>query len=84
VSPSFNPPTAHQTPNFVFGYDVLSRRNSLTRPNAVDTTYGYDPVSRLMSVLHKLGTTTLDGAVYTYDSAGNRLTRADKRGLAQP
>jgi hypothetical protein len=45
----------------------------------VDTTYGYDPVSRLLSVLHKLGTTTLDGAVYTYDNAGNRLTRADKR-----
>ena len=69
----------NQTPNFVFGYDALSRRNSLTRPNSVDTTYGYDPVSRLMSVLHKLGTTTLDGAVYTYDGAGNRLTRADKR-----
>ena len=69
----------NQTPNFTFGYDALSRRNSLTRPNAVNTTYGYDPVSRLMSVLHKLGTTTLDGAVYTYDNAGNRLTRADKR-----
>jgi RHS repeat-associated protein len=69
----------NQTPNFTFGYDALSRRNSLTRPNSVNTTYGYDPVSRLMSVLHKLGTTTLDGAVYTYDRAGNRLTRADKR-----
>ncbi len=68
-----------QTPNFTFGYDALSRRNSLTRPNAVDTTYGYDPVSRLQSVLHKLGTTMLDGATYTYDGAGNRLTRTDKR-----
>jgi len=68
-----------QTPNFTFSYDALSRRNSLTRPNAVDTTYAYDPVSRLTGVLHKLGTTTVDGAVYTYDNAGNRLTRADKR-----
>jgi RHS repeat-associated protein len=32
-----------------------------------------------MGVLHKLGTTTLDGAAYTYDGAGNRLTRLDKR-----
>jgi RHS repeat-associated protein len=45
----------------------------------VNTTYAYDPVSRLTSVLHKLGTTTLDGATYTYDNAGNRLTRTDKR-----
>ena len=69
----------NQTPNFVFGYDALSRRNSLTRPNSVNTTYGYDPVSRLTSVLHKLGTTVLDGATYTYDNAGNRKTRTDKR-----
>ena len=68
-----------QTPNYQFGYDALSRRNSLTRPNSVDTTYGYDPVSNLLSVLHKLGTTTLDGATYTYDNAGNRKTRTDKR-----
>ena|SRR5450631_1365251 len=51
----------------------------LTRPNAVNTTYAYDPISRLTSILHKLGTTTLDGATYTYDNAGNRKTRTDKR-----
>ncbi len=69
----------NQTPNFTFGYDALSRRSSLARPNGVNTTYGYDPVSRLLSAAHKLGTTVLDGVVYTYDNAGNRLTRADKR-----
>ncbi len=69
----------NQTPNYVFGYDMLSRRNSLTRPNGVDTTYGYNNVSWLLSVVHTLGTTTLDGAAYTYDYAGNRLTRTDKR-----
>jgi YD repeat-containing protein len=68
-----------QTPPFGFGYDALSRRTSLTRPNAVNTTYAYDPISRLTSILHKLGTTTLDGATYTYDPAGNRKTRTDKR-----
>jgi RHS repeat-associated protein len=68
-----------QTPAFSFGYDALSRRTSLTRPNGVTTSYTYDPVSNLLSVLHKLGTTTLDGASYTYDPANNRKTRTDKR-----
>ena len=57
----------------------LSRRTSLTRPNGIATSYGYDPVSNLLSVLHKLGTTALDGAAYTYDGLGNRKTRTDKR-----
>jgi RHS repeat-associated protein len=68
-----------QTPAFGFGYDALSRRTSLTRPNGIATSYSYDPMSGLLSVLHKLGTTTLDGASYTYDNAENRKTRTDKR-----
>jgi YD repeat-containing protein len=68
-----------QTPNYTFGYDSLSRRTSLTRPNGIATSYGYDPASNLLSVLHKLGTTVLDGATYTVDPAGNRKTRTDKR-----
>jgi YD repeat-containing protein len=46
----------------------------------VNTTYSYDPASSLLSVLHKLGTTTLDGASYSYDNAENRKTRTDKAG----
>ena len=68
-----------QTPAFGFGYDALSRRTSLTRPNGVTTSYTYDAASSLISVLHKLGTTTIDGASYTYDDAENRKTRTDKR-----
>jgi RHS repeat-associated protein len=68
-----------QTPVFGLSYDSLSRRTTLNRPNGVNTTYGYDPASNLLSVLHKLGTTTLDGATYTYDPANNRKTRTDKR-----
>jgi RHS repeat-associated protein len=40
---------------------------------------GVPQVSRLLSVTHALGTTTVDGASYTYDNAGNRKTRTDLR-----
>src|SRR3982074_1659214 len=52
--------------------DAISRRTLLTRPNTVKTTYGYDDLSRLLSVTHAKGTTTLDGVTYTVDNAGNR------------
>jgi len=41
----------------------------------VNTNYSYDNLSRLTSILHQVGSTTLDGASYTYDAAGNRLSR---------
>ena len=72
---TLTPPAAVSGGNFGFGYDVLSRRTSLTRPNAVNTSYGYDNLSRLLSVTHAKSGTTLDGATYTVDNAGNRLTR---------
>ena len=63
--------------SFGFGYDALSRRTSLTRPNGVNTSYGYDAVSHLLTVLHQAGVNTLDGASYTYDSAGNRTAKTN-------
>ncbi len=60
--------------SFGFGYDALGRRTSLTRPNGVNTSYTYDSLSRLLGVLHNGG--ALPGsASYTYDAAGNRLTK---------
>ena len=60
--------------SFGFGYDALGRRTSLTRPNGVNTSYIYDNLSRLLGVLHNGG--ALPGsASYTYDAAGNRLTK---------
>ena len=50
---------------------------SLSRSNRVSTNYQYDNLSRLLSVLHHVGGTTLDGSADTLDSAGNRLSRAD-------
>ncbi len=65
------------TGSFGFNYDVLSRRTQLTRPNGVNTNYSYDNLSRLLSVLHQVGSTTIDGASYTYDSAGNRTAKTN-------
>jgi len=62
---------------FGFGYDALSQRTSLTRPNGVNTSYTYDSLSHLLSVLHQAGNTTLDGASYTYDPAGNRTSKGN-------
>ena len=67
-----------QSHNFTFSYDALSRRTQLTRPNGVNTNYSYDNVSHLLSVLHQVGSTTVDGASYTYDSAGNRTAKTDQ------
>ncbi|MFZ0359118.1 MAG: hypothetical protein WAL58_01670, partial [Terriglobales bacterium] len=49
----------------------------MTRPNGVNTNYAYDSVSHLLSVLHQAGSTTLDGAGYGYDFAGNRTSKAN-------
>ena len=66
--------TDSNTGQFGFGYDALGRRTSLTRPNGVNTSYSYDTLSRLLGVLHGGG--SLPGSTsYTYDAAGNRLTK---------
>ena len=65
------------TGQFGFAYDALSRRTQLTRPNGVNTNYNYDSVSHLLSVLHQAGSTTLDGASYGYDYAGNRTSKTN-------
>ena len=74
---TLTPPTAFGTGSFGLGYDALSRRTSLTRPNSVNTTYGYDNLSHLLSVTHAKGSTTLDGASYGLDNAGNRTSKND-------
>ncbi|HUO36037.1 MAG TPA: RHS repeat-associated core domain-containing protein, partial [Candidatus Acidoferrum sp.] len=63
--------------SFGFSYDALGRRTQLTRPNNVTTSYSYNSLSRLVSVLHQLSGSTIDGAVYTLDPAGNRTAKQD-------
>jgi len=76
---TLTPPSAFTTGNFGFSYDALSRRTQMTRPNSVTTNYTYDNLSRLTSVLHQLSGSTIDGATYTVDNAGNRTAKTDNR-----
>jgi RHS repeat-associated protein len=75
---SLAPPSAFGSGSFGFTYDALSRRTQMTRPNSVTTSYTYDNLSRLLSVLHQLSGSTIDGASYTLDSAGNRTSKTDQ------
>jgi RHS repeat-associated protein len=76
---TLTPPAAISGGSFGFAYDALSRRTSLTRPNTVNTGYSYDNLSHLLSVAHAKGGTTIDGASYTLDNAGNRTAKTDQR-----
>ena len=49
---------------------AIVRRTQMTRPNGLKSIYAYDNLSRLTSVLHQSGSTTLDGAAYGLDNAG--------------
>jgi YD repeat-containing protein len=75
---TLTPPAAISAGSFGFGYDALSRRTQLTRPNNVTTNYTYDNLSHLLTALHQLSGSTIDGAAYTLDNAGNRITKTDK------
>ncbi len=74
---TLTPPTAFGSGSFGFSYDQLSRRTQMTRPNGVTTSYTYNNLSQLLSVLHQVGTSTIDGATYTVDPAGNRTAKTD-------
>jgi RHS repeat-associated protein len=76
---TLTPPSAFTTGSFGFSYDALSRRTQMTRPNNVRSNYAYDNLSRLLSVLHQLSGSTIDGASYTLDNAGNRTAKTDQR-----
>ncbi len=49
----------------------------MTRPNNVATNYTYDSLSRLLSVLHQTGSSTIDGASYGLDNTRNRTSKTD-------
>ncbi len=69
--------TDFKASRLTFSYDALGRRTGLTRPNGVNTNYQYDALSRLLAVQHQQGTSSVDGASYTYDAVGNRTVKTN-------
>jgi len=55
-----------------FGYDSANRRISLTLPDNVAVSYGYDSDSHVTGITYQLGTTTLGNLSYGYDQLGRR------------
>jgi RHS repeat-associated protein len=78
---TLTPPAAFTTgaaaTSFGFAYDAPSRRTLMTRLNGVARNYTYDNLSHLLSVLHQLSGSTVDGTVYTLDADGNRTAKQD-------
>jgi RHS repeat-associated protein len=63
------------------------RRSTLTLPNGIVTTYGYDDGNQLTSLTYTSGLTTLGTLTYGYDAAGHRTTVGGtwaRTGLPQP
>ena len=58
----------------------MNQRLGIFPPDAVDaperhhTSYSYDNLPRLLSVLDQAGMNTIDGATCTVDAAGNRTS----------
>jgi len=61
--------------SFGFGYDDANRRLSMNYPNGVITSYAYDDLSRLLSIDAVKGAAAITHAGYTYDDAGNRMSK---------
>jgi RHS repeat-associated protein len=60
-------------------YDSHGNRTSVKDANNQATSYTYDNESHLLTALHQLSGSTIDGATYTLDNAGNRTAKTDKR-----
>jgi len=60
---------------FTYAYDTLGRRTGLTYPNQITAGYAYDNASRLTTISHAIGATTIASYAYTLDKVGNRLTK---------
>src|SRR5207245_1444397 len=57
-----------------FTYDDANRRSTLTLPNGIVTSYGYDSAKQVTSLAFTLGQTTLGTLTYAYDAVGNRTS----------
>jgi hypothetical protein len=56
-------------------YDDASRRETLTLPNGIVATYGFDAASELTSLSYNEGGSNVGTLTYTYDAAGRIVAR---------
>jgi RHS repeat-associated protein len=61
---------------------VRNLPKTLTRTNGVVTTFSFDALGQLLSLVHSNGATTLNTTKYTYDAAGQRSVVAND--ISQP
>lgn len=70
------------TPIASYAYDNLGRRSSVTRGNGVVTTYGYDGLSRLVSLVQDLNGTVSDQTYgYAFNPASQIITQTSSNDL---
>ncbi len=63
-------PTAAQTVGFL--YDTANRPTTVTLPNGITETYGYDNASQLLAIVYKKADgTTIGDLAHTYSPGGN-------------
>ncbi len=70
-------PSTSPTLVTVYSYDAASNLATLTDPLGKTTTYGYDPLNRLISISYVDGTPNVG---YAYDNDGNRVQMTDGTG----
>jgi RHS repeat-associated protein len=77
IGPS-NDPFAPPPVLVTFGYDDLGRRTTLSRANGTNTSYGYDPVSRLSQLIQNPAGSTYDQVLqFGYNPASQIVKRTD-------
>ncbi len=66
-----------------FDYDENSRSRSISYPNGIVATYGYDDAGQLTSLGYWRNQTVIESLTYTYDPNGNIINRVRSGGASK-
>jgi RHS repeat-associated protein len=65
-----------------YAYDARSLPTALSRTNGITSSFSFDALGQLQSLVHAKGATALNTQSYAYDSTGSRISATND--LAQP
>ncbi len=65
-----------------YSYDPRNLPTAASRTNGVATTRSYDPLGRVLAIIHAVGPTAINTQTYSYDQAGN--LNAASNDISQP